>query len=630
MMKFHKTIAKVITFVLFGLLIASFAVWGIGDIFRGGGRTGTVAEVGDVRIGEIEFQRDLSRDLNRLRQRFGGEFDVQQARALGLVDQTLSQAVTRALFDQQAADLGMVVSEDTIKRRILEEPAFRNSLGDFSQAVFFEVLSRNNLSEAQFVVSLTRDINRQQILGAVDQAAAVPQALAEAVYRYRKEARVAETVTVAAADLPELPEPTEEDLLTVYEEQKGRFQTPEYRSFTLIHLESDSYLPKDPPSEEALRAEFESRREEFRVPETRAVRQIVFPDQAAAETAAAALAEGQTLDKVSQDLLGRDPVDLGETSRDDLAAQFEELAEAAFALEAGQTSQPVQTPFGWHIVEVTAVEPGREPDFEAEREDLAEELSQRAAVDVMIELANDLDEELASEASLEEAAALLDLRVRKVAALDRQGRDPEGEALGDLPPLADLTALLFQTAAGQTSLLAETAEGGYFALRVDAIRPPADRPLEEVREEVEALWRARELDRRAAAKAEEIAQRVRDGEALSAVAEAEGLTVETSEPLTRESAEDFNNPRRDLAALIFEIGEGEVANGPAPGGHLIARVVEIRPADPAEDPEGLEEIAEELSQSLLGSLIEGYIGTLRQDYGVTVNQGAVDNVLSRL
>ena len=629
-MSFHKTIAKVITFLLFGLLIASFAVWGIGDIFRGGGRVGTVAEVGDIEIGEYEFQRDLSRDINRLRQRFGGEFDAQQARALGLVNQTLQQAVTRALFDQQAADLGMIVSDDTIKERILEEPAFRNTLGDFEQALFFEILSRNNLTEAQFVDSLTRDINRQQILGTVEQAAAAPDALAEAVYRYRKEARVAETVTVAAADLPDLPEPTEEDLQGVYEAQTGRFQTPEYRGFTLIHLDSNDYLPAEPPGEEALRAEFESRRDEFRVPETRALRQMVFPDQEAADAAAAALAEGQTLDKVSEDLLGRAPVDLGETVRDDLAAQFPELAEAAFALDAGTASKPVQTPFGWHIVEVTAIEQGREPDFEAEREDLAEELRQRAAVDVMIELANDLDEELASDASLEEAAELLDLQLLKVAALDRQGRDPEGQELDNLPPPADLTGLLFDTGAGQTSLLAETADGGYFALRTDAIRPPADRPLAEVRDEVEALWRARELDRLAGATAEELAQRVRDGEDLATVAEAEGLTVETSEPVTRESAEDFNNPRRELAAMIFEIDEGGVANGPAPGGYLIARLVEIRPADPAEDPDGLKEIAEELGQSLQGSLIEGYIDTLRGNYGVTVNQGAVDNVLSRL
>lgn len=629
-MKFHKTIAKVVTFVLFGLLIASFAIWGIGDIFRGGTRLGTVAEVGDVEIGEIAFQRDLSRDLTRLRQRFGGQFDVEQARAIGLVDQTLQQAVTRALFDQQAADLGLIVSEATIKERILEEPAFRNALGDFEQVLFFEILSRNNLTEAQFIESLTRDINRQQILGAVEDAAAAPGTLAEAVYRYRKEARVAETVTVAAADLPDLPEPTEEDLLSVHEAQKGRFQTPEYRGFTLIHLKTDDYLPSDPPGEEALRAEFESRRDEFRQPETRTVRQIVLPDQAAADQAVAALAEGKTLDEVSQDILGRAPVDLGATSRDDLAGQFPELAEAAFALDAGTTSKPVQTPFGWHIVEVTAIEPGREPDFEAEREELAEELRQRAAVDAMIELANDLDEELASEASLEEAAELLDLQLLKVAALDRQGRDPEGRELDNLPPAGDLTGVLFQTAPGQTSLLAETDDGGYFALRVDEIRPPADRPLAEVRDEVVALWRARELDRLAGAKAEELAQRVRDGEDLAAVAESAGLSVETSEPVTRETAEDFQNPLRELAAMVFEIDEGEVANGPAPGGYVIARLAEIRPADPAADPEGLAEISEELAQSLQGSLVQGYIDTLRVDYGVTVNQSAVDNVLSRL
>ena len=106
--------AKVVTFLLFALLILSFAIWGIGDIFRVAPQSAVVAEVGAVKITQNEFSRDLSREMNTLRQRFGGQFDIAQAQALGIVDQILQQMITRALFEQQAEDLRMLVGDNQI------------------------------------------------------------------------------------------------------------------------------------------------------------------------------------------------------------------------------------------------------------------------------------------------------------------------------------------------------------------------------------------------------------------------------------------------------------------------------------------------------------------------------------
>ena len=126
--KLHKTIAKVLMVILFSLLIMSFAVWGIGDIFRGPGRATSVAEVGSISIEQHEFDRDLRQELNRLQTSFGGRLDMDQARALGLVDQVLQQMVSRALFDQQALDLGMAVTEEQIKETIRNEPRLPESV----------------------------------------------------------------------------------------------------------------------------------------------------------------------------------------------------------------------------------------------------------------------------------------------------------------------------------------------------------------------------------------------------------------------------------------------------------------------------------------------------------------------
>ncbi len=622
--------AKAVTFLLFALLILSFAIWGIGDIFRVGGQAIVVAEVGDVKITQNEFSRDLSREMNTLRQRFGGEFDVAQAQALGIVDQILQQMITRALFEQKAEDLRMMVGDDQVRAYIFELPVFQDELGRFDRLRFEQILRSNSLSEAQFVATLADDIKRQQIIEAITGASAAPRVLAEALYAYQQERRVAETLSVSADDLPELGEPSEEELQKVHEEHAGRFRAPEYRSLTLIHIVADDLAKEVSVSEEALHEEFEGRRDEFGVPERRGVAQIVLADEAEALAAKALLDDGKGLTEVAQSILGRDPVDLGMVSHEDLDVQLPELAEAAFALDAGAVGGPIESPFGWHILQVNKIEPGKEPDFEAAREELTRELALREAVDAMISIANDLDEELSDGAGFEEAAELLQLELRSIPAIDAGGKDPEGKAIAGLPPLGEFSQVAFETEVGGESLLVETRDGDFFAVRVDGTTPAATRPLEEVRDQVAALWKDLEQDRLTRERAEALAKRIRDGESLAAVAESEGLSVTVTEPVTRQQTESAGLASRELSAKLFEIDKGEVATAPAGNGYVVARLTEIQPADVSGDAEAVERLQDSLAGSLQSDLLSGFIETLRGRMGVSINQRVVDETTSTL
>ena len=167
----------------------------------------------------------------------------------------------------------------------------------------------------------------------------------------------------------------------------------------------------------------------------------------------------------------------------DLESQLPEIAAAAFALAEGGVSKPVESPLGWHILQVTAIEPGLEPSFERVHDELAEDLAMRSAVDSIVSIANELDDELGSGATLEEAAELLGLELRAVPAIDAGGRDPDGEVIDGLPPVGEFIPAAFQTQPGDDNLLNETRDGNYFVVRVDSITPSVVRPLEEVRED---------------------------------------------------------------------------------------------------------------------------------------------------
>ena len=205
--KRKNIVVKSVTFVLFGMLIASFAVWGIGDIFRVPTQIGAVANVGDRPIIGRDYTRALSREINRIGARFGGQLDVEQARALGIPDQVLRQLIGRALFDQKAAELGMIVTDAQIRRLIRREQAFQNGVGEFDPGRFEQQLRVLGFGEDEYIDTLRRDIARQQLTGAVSEGVAVPNQMAEVLYRYRQERRVAQVVTVPKDSITDLPTP---------------------------------------------------------------------------------------------------------------------------------------------------------------------------------------------------------------------------------------------------------------------------------------------------------------------------------------------------------------------------------------------------------------------------------------
>ena len=103
----RSTVGSWIVKILFVLLILSFGVWGIGDIFRGRTDT-TAAEVGDVKISTVELDNAFRQEVNRLRQMLGGQIDAEQAKALGLVNQTLDQLIQWTLLSLAADDAGLL------------------------------------------------------------------------------------------------------------------------------------------------------------------------------------------------------------------------------------------------------------------------------------------------------------------------------------------------------------------------------------------------------------------------------------------------------------------------------------------------------------------------------------------
>ena len=621
----QKLIAKIITIALFSVLIFSFAIWGIGDIFMGGGQQQIVAEVGDQEIDQQTFARAFSRELNQVSRRFGNQIDRDQARLLGLDQQVLGGLINRALLEEQAADLELVVTEAQIKERIIAEPAFRDEFGNFDRNRFVQGLYNAGITEASYVQQLKEETRNRQLTGAVIDAVSAPASLVEEFYAYQQERRVADYIVVPTVEAEAVAEPEEESLRSFYDDRGNSFMAPEYRGVTLVNIRPEEVADEIAVSEGELQEAFEARREDFVVPELRNLEQIVFSDEAEALAAYERLQAGEEFVVVAVSVTGSPPVDLGKSAKGDLLGP---LGEAAFALEGASFTAPVESSLGWHILRVMNIEPGSEPVFEEVRDVLHDQLAREKAVDSIIALANRFDDELGGGASLEDAAAALALTVQRIPEVDNAGLDASGSAVEDLPPLAAFSRTLFDTQEGATSLLTETNDGGHFVLRVDAVRPAARRPFGEVRAQVEALWRESERLKLTGARAEALVDALANEVPIAEVAEQNGLDLKESAALTRDERAPNRTPARQLAGALFQMDPGEVSALPTLSGYIVAQLKEIQPADRSTDEAGFNAAGQNLANALKADFLDLYMSALTIQYGVDINQRLLEQTLN--
>ncbi len=610
--------------IFLGLLILSFGVWGIADVFRGIGAQ-DVATIGSTKIGTEDFRRIYTDRLQTLSRQFGRGITPDQARALGLDRQILGELLAENAFDEKSRQLGLGIDDATLARRIQADPNFRGPGGNFDPAYFQGVLRNNGFTEARYVAAERKLMLRQQIARALGGEVAAPAVLREAVRRYEIEERNAEFVTLAPRDAGEIPAPTPEQLAKFFEERKATFRAPEFRKIALLSLTLEALLPWVQLSEADLKKAYEDRKERFSTPEKREVEQIVFANAEEARAVAERLRSGAKFEEIILERkLDKKDTSLGLVTKRELLDAA--IAEAAFALAAGGTSAPVAGRFGPVIVRVVKIEPGREPPFSEVEPLLRRELAGDRARRQMLELHDKIEDDRASGATLAETARKVGLTPNIIEAIDRSGREPDGTLLQNLPAREQLLTGAFAARIGVESdaieLRVQGAAIGYVWYDVLEIAASRDRTLEEAKSRVEARWRDEETGKKLSARAEEIRGKLDAGSTFAAAAP--GLTVQTRDKLTRSKPAEGLDAR--VLARIFDTPQGKAAVAvPDDGvGRVVFRVTAI--TLPAEATV-LAAQSEQLLKGIEDDLVTQYLLRLQSELGVRINDVALQKVV---
>lgn len=614
-------VGKAVAGVLFTLLILSFAVWGIGDIFRGGAST-TVVRVGDTEI-DAQTVRDVyTRELRRLSAQLGQPLTPDQARLFGVDRQVLGQIATEAVLNERARQIGLSAGETLVARSIVEEPAFQEG-GTFSPDALRRYLSLAGLSEAMFVAQQAQDLERRMIVEAVGAGIRAPIAAEEALHRYDSERRTAAYVVLPESLAGPIAAPDEATLEAFFSERRSQWRAPEYRSADVLAISAEALADPAAVSEEAVRARYADVAEtRFGTPERRTIQRIPFPSVDEAQAAAARLASGETTFEAlaAERAVADDVLDLGALARSEVLDPA--VAEAAFALEEGAVSQPVAGRFGASLVRVTGVAPAAARPLAEVEEAIRLEIALERATDRIRTVYDEVEDQRAAAIPLADIAAERGLDPIRVAAVDRQGRGPEGAPL-DLPAGDALVQALFSTDIGVDDLAIRTEDGGYVWYALTGVEPARDRALEEVREEVVAAWRAEQVAQALTERARDYVARLEQGETLDAIAAEAGLTTAQAQGLARGAA---SGPLTEPAvARVFATRVGEPGTAPiGETGRVVFRVAEATVPEYIVTTPQAEAYDRQLSQMISQDVLEQYLAYLQQALETQIDEAAFE------
>ena len=608
---------------LFVVLIATFGIWGIGDIFRNRAPDTVVATVGDRSIDANALQTAMQPAVQRLSSQLGTSVDLRQARQMGVVDEVLGQLIDQSLIDQETARLQLDVSDDVIRNDILADPMFKGQNGAFDRGAFNALLAANHMTEAQYAEQMRQDTAHRDLVRAVTGGVVPPQVMVDRIYQYRNERRTADIVALPDSGAGDVGQPTGAELTKFYDAHQDLFRAPEYRAFTMASLTPSDLARKIEIPEDRLRKEYDQRQDEFVLPERREVQQILARSESQAKAAEAALAAGKDFKEVATTIAGQDPstIDLGLLAR---AEMPQALAQVAFSLPLDKPGAPVQSPLGLHILRVVKIEPSKTQTFDEAKTKLQADIAHDEAANNLYKIADHVEDELAGGADIEAAAAKFRMQKTSIAAVDEHGggRDDKPVTLPVSP--TEVLKLAFATEEGRTSRVTQTSDGAIFVLRVTKITPPAVRPLAEVKDKAVAAWQAEKRRDLVIKAAEAMVAAAKQGTQLSVLAADKGLKVTTSPPLLRRS-EGTDGVPPALVSKLFAVKPGAFVTGADAAGSYVAQLTAVQ-EPPATTKTATAELAREIGAGLQSDLGEEFTRALRAHFPVEIRQAALDRL----
>ena len=617
---------------ILALVFLPFAFFGVDSYFRGGELGSEVARVGDYKITQQEFQRSLQERQEQMR-RMLGNTPIDQA----FLDSpemrfaALEQIVRDRLLLSHAIRSGITVTDEQLEDVIKSQEAFREG-GKFSYALYESYLRSQNESSAGFQARVRRDLLLQPMQDAFSESGFISNTVIERIVKLSEQTREVSLATISPAAFVGQITIDDAAIKTYYDAHAREFEVPEQVRLEYIVLSLDNLAAQTEVSAEEVRQAYEQERNRGRFAslDERDARHILIqvPSGAAADVKEAAKARAEDLAKQVRSKPDRfaelarqhsqDPGsaqsggDLGFLARGATAKGFDD---ALFSMKEGEIAGPVETEFGYHIIQLKAARGGATKSFEEVRASIESELKRGRAAKEFAQLAEQLNNTVYEQSdSLKSAADALKLKIQQSPWITR--KPVPGSPLGNEKFLkAAFSEDVIKNK--RNSEVVELSSGTLIATRLLEHKPAANRPFEEVQGEIRKRLVQDEARKRAAADGREKLEKLRNGEAV-------GLSWAKPIAVSRVKNSGMSEPvlravfRANIGSLPAFAGAED-----GDGGYQIVRIEKV--TEPPEVSGDVRKAAtEQLRRLLAQEQLNDYVTAMKQRVEVKIRPDVIE------
>ncbi|HWZ74246.1 MAG TPA: SurA N-terminal domain-containing protein [Casimicrobiaceae bacterium] len=617
--------------VILGLITLPFAFFGVDYYFRGGGSASEIARVGGDTISQADFANAIRDQQDRMRQSLGKDYDPSVFNNPEVRYSMLEQLVGQRVLDQEVRRSNLRVSDAQLAQFIGELPPFQED-GKFSRSRYEQLLTAQGMTPLAFEQRVRQELtlaplqepiangnitavsNVERYLGLLDQQRQVAVATVSGD-AYLKDVKIDDAAVKA-----------------FYDANQGVFQVPDEVKIEYLVLTPQSLIGQITVDPAEVKKQYDDNVKQYTKAEERQASHIlvaVKPDATDADKAAAkqkAEALAATARKTPAKFAelakqnSQDPGsagqggDLGSFARD--GSMVKPFEDAVFSGKQGDIVGPVQTDFGWHIIRITGVTPGKTQSFDEAKPQIEQDLKQSKATRKFVEAADQFQNLVYEQAdSLQAAAKGLNLEVKTTPMLTR----------AQVQALAQNSAKFVQAVFSPESLQAkrntealEVAPNTLMAGRVIDYKPATTRPFDDVKVEIR-----RQLEQNAAS---ELAQKTgKEKLALLEQGKDAGMSFGNPVTLTRNQAQPGFLP--DALIKIFQANASKL---PAYVGALaergsfsIYKVIQVV-TPPAPDPDRLKAFNNRIGDQVGHELFNAYLASLKSKADVKINQANLE------
>ena len=565
--------------VLMGLLIVSFGIWGVRDVFHVR-ISDAVVQAGSREISSADFKLKFQQQLKNFQQQTGQAVNIQDAVQQGAVQQFLQDMAGEEAVQEAIRRTGVKPSDQLVVDQLRKIPAFFNPVtGTFEEQTYEGLLAQNNLTPVQFQNQLQDQITIQHFVSGMTSGLRVPAAYAVLLATLDQQSRSADYFLLDPRTQPAPPKPTDVQLNQFIKAHADQIRQPETRTITLVRISAQQIGATLKPNEADVQKMFNVQKARLSVPERRSFVQILVKDPGQAAAVAARLNKGEDASQVAKAFATK-PISYADIPQDKVDDPA--VAKAVFALTAGQVSAPIHGQFGYSVAKLASITPAKPASLEEARPQIEKQLNDRAAKDAAYEQSEKYSDAHNKGQNMDAAAKASGAKEFPIPVpINAQGRIAAPGTQANGQPLPSINEKMLKDAfslpqGGETDIT-DLGQGEYYALRVDKVSPAHVPGLEQIRAPLTQAYMTNQVIETLRAKADALTQRVKKGEAIGAVAASAGAKAQHLE-LTRAAASQQGQALgQQMLARLFDAKAGDTFESQAGNfGFAVVKVVGVK------------------------------------------------------